>query len=311
MGRWTALVVAGVCVLAAVGIADALRGGDAGVSSEPAQRAVETSAEREPQGVSERLASREIRGLLYAAVRAGASCRVVVIALPTLSRSSLAEPASCRIRVSPTGRIAGGEPCAGPRSRFASQTGVGIRRLEGCAPAWRPDGRLTFVSRSGDVVELVEPCASVRPCLRVVVPRREIPSTPRDLAWLDADRLAVLVGGRFALDRSLAIFQNGRLVSNPLPCCPVREYLRAVEDTLLLPSRDAPGAVLGFDERGRLSLRPALPPFLADGLAFTGSPDGRWIASTLRGSVQIYSFEDERPIDPISLDLRAVDLGWS
>ena len=58
---------------------------------------------------------------------------------------------------------------------------------------------LTFVSSPGNVVEYVEPCSSVKPCLRVVVPRREIPKPPRDLAWLDEDRLAVLVGGRFRL----------------------------------------------------------------------------------------------------------------
>jgi hypothetical protein len=313
MTRLTALVIAGVVVLAFVAVGDALRGGGDGDSAgrPEAEPQDGTTAAAEPRTLSERLESRDIRGLLYVTVRAGATCRVAVIALPTLNRSTLAEPLSCRIRVSPTGLVAGGRPCAGPASRIASQTSIGVRRLRGCAPAWRPNGRLTFVSPGGDVVELVEPCASVRPCLAVVVPRREIPRPPRDLAWLDEDRLAVLVGGRFPLDRSLAIFEEGRLVSNPGPCCPVREYLRAVGGTLLLPSLDAPGAVLGFDERGRLSARPALPPFLADGLAFTGSPDSRWIASTLRDTVQIYSFQEERPLDPIALDLRAIDLGWS
>lgn len=309
--RWTALVVAGVAILAAVVVGDAILGGEE-AGRPAASRAAENGTTSVPDRLtpSARLADRGIGGLLYATVRLGTVCRVEVIALPTLNRSFLAGVESCRIRVSPTGLVAGGGPCAGPTSRFSSQTRVGIRRLRGCAPAWRPSGGLTFVTPRGDVVEYVEPCSSVKPCLRVVVPRREIPKAPRDLAWLDQDRLAVLVGGRFPLDRSLAIFDDGRLVSHPGPCCPVRDYLRAIAGSLLIPSDDAPGAVLGFDDRGRLSVRPALPPFLADGLAFTASQDARWIASTLGDTVQIYTLAEERPLDPIALNVSAVDLGW-
>jgi hypothetical protein len=53
-----------------------------------------------------------------------------------------------------------------------------------------------------------------------------------------------------------------------------------------------------------------LPPFVADGRAFTSSEDGRWIASTLGDTVQIYATGNPRPLDPVSLDLSAVDLGW-
>jgi hypothetical protein len=313
MGRWTALVVAGVIGLAAVGLGDAIRGGGDGDrtrQAEPESSVDEPTTAGEPRTVSERLASREIRGLLYATIRQGTICRVEVIALPTLSSSFLAQPRSCRIRVSPTGLVAGGGPCGDPAERISSQTQVGIRTLRGCAPDWRPDGGLTFVNPGGDVVEYVEPCSSVKPCLRVAVPRDRIPKQPRDLAWLDEDRLAILVGGRFRLDRSLAIFEDGRLVSHPGPCCPVREYLRAVGGSLLVPSDDRAGAVLAFDRNGRLTARLALPPYLADGLAFTASGDGRWIASTLGDTVQIYSLAEDRPLDPIQLDVRAVDLGW-
>jgi hypothetical protein len=309
--RRTALVVMGLAVLAAAVIGDAIRGGGEGERrSERRSGTAETTTAAEPASPAERLAARGIGGLLYATVRRGAVCRVEVIALPTLNRSVLGEPESCRIRVSPTGLVAGGAPCEGRSSRFSSQTRVGIRRLRGCAPAWRPSGRLTFVSPRGDVLELVEPCASVRPCLDVVVRRAEIPGPPRDLAWLDRDRLAALVGGSSPLDRSLAIFAGGSLVSEHRLCCPVREYLRAVEGRLLLPSDDDTGAVLGFDARGRPASRTELPPSLVDGLAFTASPDGRWVASTLGDTVRIYPLGDEQPLDPIALDVRAVDLGW-
>ena len=75
---------------------------------------------------------------------------------------------------------------------------------------------LTFVSSPGNVVEYVEPCSSVKPCLRVVVPRREI-LPPRDLAWLDEDRLAVLVGGRFRLTAAGDLRgRPARLASGPV-----------------------------------------------------------------------------------------------
>ncbi len=312
VGRWTALVVAGVMLLVAVGIGDAILGedGPAGRAGPGRPDAKTTAPEQEPRTVSERLDQSGVRGLLYATVRRGVGCQVLVIALPTLNRSILGGLKTCRIRVSPTGLVAGGTPCGGRAARFSSQTQVGIRRLRGCAPAWRPDGRLTFVNARGDVVELVEPCASVKPCLRVVVPQREIPRPPRDLAWIDQRRLAILVGGASALGRSLAVFEEGRLVSNPEPCCPVRDYLRAAGGLLLLPSDIAPGSVLGFDARGRLSSRTALPPFLADGLAYATSADNRWVASTLGDTIQIYSLAEERPPDSVALDLRAVDLGW-
>ena len=138
-------------------------------------------------------------------------------ALPTLSCRSLEESIRAASGCRPRGSWRAVGSCAGRTSRFSSQTRVGIRRLRGCAGLAAEWG-LTFVSSPGNVVEYVEPCSSVKPCLRVVVPRRD-PEAAVDLAWLDEDRLAVLVGAGFA-DRLLAIFEDGRLVSHPGPCCP-------------------------------------------------------------------------------------------
>jgi hypothetical protein len=311
VGRSTALVVAGLVLLVAVGIGDAVRGDEERPSRPEGQAAPDRTTSGERLTVAEELEGRGVGGLLYTTVRQGVGCRVDIVALPTLTRSALSGIASCRIRVSATGLVAAGGPCGGRAARFSSQTLVGIRRLHGCAPAWRPGGGLTFVNARGDVVEYVEPCSSVRPCLHTVLARERIPKAPRDLAWLDGNRLAVLVGsGDNPLHRSFAVYSGGRLVSNPGPCCPVRDYLRAVGGKLLIPSFEAPGAVLGFDRRGHLSDRPALPPFLADGLAFTASEDGRWVASTLGDTVQIYALTGGRPLNPIAIDVRAVDLGW-
>ena len=311
MGRWTALVVVGVVALAAVGLGDAIRGGGGEEARRPERRPQPdqvTTAPKSPT-VPERLESLGIGGLLYAAVRRGIECRVEVIALPTLSRSVLTGVESCRIRVSPTGRVASGGPCGDPDERISSKTQVGVRMLRGCAPAWRPDGRLTFVSPRGDVVELVEPCASVRPCLRVVVPQREVSRPILELAWIDQRRLAALV--RYPRETSsLAVFEDGRLTVTDDSAFRLRSYLQPVGARLLVPALESP-SVLGFDAGGLSGPFEALPRNLADGRAFVASPDGNWVASTAGERVFIYRAADGGPLDPIELDLRAEDLGWS
>jgi hypothetical protein len=310
--RWTALVVGAVAAIAVLGITDAIRSN----AEEPGRVSAPTTtrgepAPSEPPAVAQELETRGIGGLLYAAVRRAGRCRLDVIALPTLNRSSLFELGSCRIEISPTGRVATGGACSARRSaRFGAQSRAGLVAFRGCAPAWRPGGGLTYVNPRGDVIELVEPCGSKRRCLRVVVPRSEIPKAARELTWVDEDRLAVLVGGRYRLDRSFAIFDAGRLVARSDPCCPVREYVRVVGGRLLAPQGRPPTGIVGFDAAGRLATRQALPPYLADGGAFSVSPDGLWVASTLGDRVHIYRVGVERPLDPVALDLAAVDLGW-
>jgi hypothetical protein len=54
----------------------------------------------------------------------------------------------------------------------------------------------------------------------------------------------------------------------------------------------------------------AFPRFLADGQALAVSPDGAWVASTSGGAVHVYRLGDKRPLDPIRIDIDALDLGW-
>jgi hypothetical protein len=311
VGRWTALVLVGVAALAAVSLGDAIRGNGEEEAGRPERRAPQDRPTTTSGllAVAERLESRGIGGLLYAAIRRGLGCRVEVIALPTLSRSVLTSVDSCRIRVSPTGRVASGGPCGDPDERISSQTQVGVRMLRGCAPAWRPNGRLTFVRSRGGVVELVEPCASIRPCLRVVVPQREVSRPILELAWIDQRRLAALV--RYPRQTSsLAVFEDGRLTVTDDSAYRLRSYLQPVGARLLVPALESP-SVLGFDAGGLSGPFEALPRNLADGRAFVASPEGTWVASTAGERVFIYRAADGGPLDPIELDLEAEDLGWS
>jgi hypothetical protein len=83
--------------------------------------------------------------------------------------------------------------------------------LSGCAPAWRPDGELTFI-RDGDVVTAGGEVL-VRDLARAGHPwfSRRRPVTVRALAWLTETRLAAILRGRSRFGgHELLVFAEGR-----------------------------------------------------------------------------------------------------
>lgn len=307
--RLTALVVGAVLLLVVIGVVDAVRDGD-GEASQPQPPPGTTAREPErPDTPSQRLRARGFAGLLFVAVREGADCGVDVVALPTLSRSRLLGGVACRIRISPTGLVAAGQPCgAQGEESFPAQTRVGVRELRGCAPAWRPSGRLTFVNHRGDVVELVEPCASARPCLRVVVDRSEAPFPILDLAWFGPERLAGLLEDQRG-NASIAVFGHGRLLAVARLDRPLRRYARLVAERVVVPAGDPSGEILAFDDSARLVSRQAMPGSIADGEALTYSTDGMWVASSAGSRVAVYRPAALGPREAVFLDLDVEDLG--
>lgn len=309
---WTTVVVGAVVLVAVVGIADAIRGGE----ERPA--APTTTADREvstePGDVRSRLERQGIGGLLFLAVRRGTGCVVDVVGLPTLSRSRILNDVPCRIRVGPTGLVAAGWPCGLGKGRFVAQTRSGVRSLQGCAPAWRPGGSLTWVSPRGDVIEFVEPCSSVEPCMHRLVTADELPGRARDLVWLGENRLIALVGlWQFG---SLAVLVDGELASTRPLCCPFVQRLRSIDQRArsvherLFLARAGSGEVSSFDAYGRPVRSPALPPTVNDGRAFAGSAGGEWIAATLGPFVTLYG-PGQPPDTWVTLELGAVeDLNW-
>lgn len=307
--RLTALVVGAVLLLVVVGVVDALRDGESETAQRRSPPGTTTNRPELPETPAQRLRARGFAGLLFVAVREGAGCGVDVVALPTLSRSRLLDGVACRIRVSPTGLVAAGQPCgAQGEASFPAQTRVGVRELRGCAPAWRPNGRLTFVNRRGDVVELVEPCASARPCLRVVVDRRETPFPILDVAWFGPDRFAALLEDRRG-NASVAVFGAGRLLAVARLDRPLRRYVRLVAGRVVVPAGDPSGEILAFDDSARLVSRQAAPGSIADGEALTYSTDGMWVASSAGGRVAVYRPSALGPREAVFLDLNVEDLG--
>ncbi|CAN5198577.1 hypothetical protein BH18ACT14_BH18ACT14_19530 [soil metagenome] len=302
--RGTALLVAAIVGLGVAAGVDALRGGgDPGGG-----RAASTRDRTAAAAAAQKLASRQITGVLHFTVRVRpGQCALRSLALPGLEATSAVDVGSCRITTSFGGRVAVGGPCpGGDISVLGPAQPV---RLEGCAPAWKPDGTLTFVRRDR-VIEVVKGCAGTAPtdCLRRTPARTEPRDAIRELAWIDGERLAVLVaspgspesvyfsgpGGRFT-ERALA-FQG---LSYLRPFGRNRVMVRAG------PSRG--GVFLTIDKSG---IAHAFPRSQADGQALAVSPDGAWVASTSAGAVYVYRLGDRRPLDPIRIDIDAVDLGW-
>lgn len=306
--RGTALLVAAVVGLAVAAGVDALRGGDEPMGG----RATSTSVDRaNTVSPAQKLASRQITGVIYFTVRVRpGQCALRSLTLPSLEATRAVDVGSCRFATSAGGRIAAGDPCPGNIVWVPSPTRPML--LEGCAPAWKPDGTLTFVRR-GRVVEMMNACTRPDPvdCLRGVPMRNRPGQEIRELAWLDAERLAVLTAGRGELTL-VSVYEAGRRLAGPAFSSSGLSYLRPFGPRRAFVRRGRPpeGAIFfSIDER-EVAFENDLPGFLVDGQALAVSPDGAWVASTRAGVVHIYRLGDRRPVDPIRLAIDAVDLGW-
>ncbi len=187
--RGTALLIAAIVGLGVAAGVDALRGG----SGPAGGRGASTSDGTTAASAAQKLASRQITGVLHFTVRVRpGQCALRSLALPGLEATSAFDVGSCRIATSIGGRVAVGGPCpGGDISVLGPAQPV---RFRGCAPAWKPDGTLTFVGRNR-VFEVENGCTRPVPtdCLRLTPVRSHPGEVIRELAWIDDERLAMLV----------------------------------------------------------------------------------------------------------------------
>jgi hypothetical protein len=298
--RGTALLVAAIVGLGVAAGVDALRG-----DSDSASKSDLTTT----GSAAQKLASRQITGVLHFTVRVRpGQCALRSLALPGLEATSAADVGSCRIATSLGGRVAVGAPCPGGDISVLGPAQPVL--LEGCAPAWKPDGTLTFVRRDR-VIEVVKGCTGNAPadCLRRTSMRVEPRDAIRELAWIDDQRFAMLLDSPGSPEsvRVLVSGAGGRL-ARPVLSFPGLSYLRPFGRNRLMVRAGPPGrGFLTIDEN---RIAHAFPRFLADGQALAVSPDGAWVASTSGGAVHVYRLGDRRPLDPVRIDIDAVDLGW-
>jgi hypothetical protein len=332
----TGLVVCVVAVVVAVAVVDSFRGGSDETEPPPPTGPTDdavTAGVESRIAIANRLRHERIRGrLLYTDER----CALRAISLPDLE--SAATPGfrglGCGFSASPDGeRVAtpgaAWSPdsrrvavCRGPRVvvSVASERAPEVERIDGCLPAWRPDGVLTLV-RNGEVVEAagrtLVPVRAIRAAARAHVvapdpPELEIAYTVVDLAWLTPRRVALLLsiffssaGHELEPQTQVALFDDGRVVATEDALGPAWTRLEARRGLVAV----RPGFLLD-------SLARRLYPQVGVGTGGAGavgvSPDGLWVAVALRGRVTLLSVRALRAgrFRSVSLPFAARDLAW-
>jgi hypothetical protein len=182
---------------------------------------------------------------------------------------------------------------------FTSDGRFAVHRDRACAPAWRPDGALSYID-SGEL--------RISPRLRgerVVLSREDVTAAlgPKanleEVAWIDNRQFAAAV--RRERVATLAVFYGRRLVHRPGFTALRIEHLRAGRGIVAaLTSGPGSPSVTFFDLAGgrTLALR---------GHAFAWSPGGTVVA--VAGRDRIY-FVEPSTREFRALQLHAVDVGW-
>jgi len=309
----SAVVVAAVAAVAVAAIVDAVR-------PRPAP-----ALDRE---AAAQLAELGVTGTL---VYTDPGCGLRALSLPSLTPARLPDgiDVGCEISVSPDGsHVAGAGArwspderqyaiCRGTRVDVVDAAGGPARgSFTGCAPAFRPDGMLTF-ARDGAIREAR--------LSQILVPRRELaraavnyPNAPwqtdrvtlrrippqleqllvRDLSWLSQREVAALIEVRYVdglpeTSTMIAGFVRGTLAWQ-------KTYFSRLDRLVVSP---------GEDVLGEPAPRPF--PFVTSRLELAGpfdwSPDGRLLAVGTRASVFVVDVASQRLV---RIPVTVRDLAW-
>ena len=326
------LTVLVVVVVAAISLAagiDALRGESA---PEPAaQNETPSASTTEPEGPTNYMPLEdEIAGTLY---YTDESCELQAIELPSQTPVETPGWDECRFVLSPSeqrvsGAGSGWDPYSDPnvgrlyqseqgRIQVATNLGPDGEPFRGEAPAWRPDGALTYFADgavrewpSGDVV------LSQRDLVRALrtLPFDELATRydrfwVREAAWLDGRRLAAILSADGPEGRvdMLAIYDGRELDAFTFDGPGGFSELRASPGGRYAAARSTGGRDADFViiESGREVSTPRIVGYRA--LAW--SPDERWVVIAAEGGVFVYRPGAPGPPE-LELDLDAHDLAW-
>jgi hypothetical protein len=314
LGTW--LIVGALALIGLFAVGDALRSDDAPASS--AASTLETP-DQAPPVQARRIANRDrltielqalgARGVLYLT---DANCRRFLVRLPSLVWTPQGLPgAVCPDRTLVDERF----------GLEASQVGADIievraedwrLRFEGTAPAFRPEGRLTFI-RGGRLFEWSVRCppAAERVVFRglrtlVRCPRlvRGAPDRLREVVWLDDRDFAAVTGEEYA--PTLVVVRNGSARSvfqalgarmGALESSPGGRFVAVRVD----------GSLAVFDTRRG---RPVPLPPGADGplMAIAWSEDDRYAVVASERALHVYS--PSKPFQGVTIPVAAVDVEW-
>ncbi|MBD0290185.1 MAG: hypothetical protein ICV74_02920 [Thermoleophilia bacterium] len=256
-----------------------------------------------------RLRAAGVRGTL---VVADAGCRLAVLPLPTLTPVRDLGAGGCDAAVSPrsprpSGWFAWRDPsflvarCVAGGLEVAAPGGPRVRFVRGCAPAWKPDGTLTYVRR-GEVAHFPHAGRARVALARYQLDRafgaRRRPRV-RAIAWATEARCAALVELDHADSVVLAFFDDGELVSSRrIDPHASGVAVRSEAREAVVLARASHHAVL----YGRGSSRRALGDDVLDA---SWAPDGGWLAVARSGGIDLLD-EDSETRARLPIDARAV-----
>jgi hypothetical protein len=325
MRRWsTALVVGATLALAVLAAADALR--ERGEPTAPA--AAPTIKRPEPPTLHGLLRREEVSGFV---VYSDQDCRLHSLLLPGMEDDVVREEGGgavlqCRFGATGGRILEEGELMSPDRSSIAScaagrievreaDSGIVARSIRGCAPAWRPDGTLTYAREEGvygngrRVLTRADLHRAARRHPNVADLSAGVPFRVRviDLAWLGRSELLASLEIRIQYVESqyLAVLFQGKAIVGI-----ATNFNRTLRRSVVSPEGSFAAA-----EDGTIMARDGgsveLPDGLPTGRAVAFSPDEQWLAYVTNAS--IYLIGTPRNSEPgriIRLPVPARDLVW-
>jgi hypothetical protein len=325
--RGTWLVIGAVAAIALVAAFDSLRGGGETPAAGPGTTSELTTTEAVPADAETATQPAGFDGVLY---YTDESCELRAVRLPELEPAEAPNWDECGFVLSPDGKRASGadsgwDPHSDPQRgrlfetedgtiQVATNGGPEGEPFRGSAPAWRPDGTLTYFA-DGAVREwpggnvLIPGTALLQGVMSHInaagarAPFRAV--DVQQLVWLDSERAVVAIHApvRRGADIDLAaVFDGRRRVATVDELAPITSLWGGPQGRYW--ALDSDGLQLFDRDGGALPLPP-----LTDARAVAWSPDESWLAVATRASVFIL-----RPGEPQAriqrLPLVANDLAW-
>jgi hypothetical protein len=315
----TLLVAAGVILLVGLAAVEALRGDDA----EEADPARGSSL----PGLPDRLEEAGVTGLLYLSTRRGTECAIQAVRLPSLAVESEVPAPDCRFAVASNGLIATGFDCDEPGALLRPDDSVvDVERFDGCAPAWKPSGELTFL-RDGAVMEVPPSCTgTINECASAVLRQEDLqrglpelvggrPWEAHEIAWLDETTVAAVISGTAVSGGSSRTTETVRVFAGTRPAAAPSfgqaRLFGLVADRAgrrFLVSGEVIQGVFLLDERGRF-VNTLTVPGIPEVASVAVSPDGSWTAAAGRASVVVFQPGDP-PGPSFQLPFAAEAVAW-
>jgi hypothetical protein len=329
--RSTWLVVGAVAVLGIAAVVDALPTERSSNVAPPAA----TTLEKRPRPAEKF----DAMGVLY---YTDDLCRLRAVGLPSFTPVSALEWDECGFSLSPAGGAVMGSGVVWQRQGDLRAAGIGglvyvvlepsgaEYRFTGTAPAFRPDGTLTFI-RDGAIVKGIPGCRRAAPgtwcegmlttagdLLGPLEARPEVidAAVVKAIAWLTDTRViaALAFGGK--REEMIAVYEGKTLIRT------ISGFGGRVAEFLVSPGRsyaaarlERPSGFVLIDADGEPFILEEIqrdfsgrPPFTG-GRALTWSPDDAWTVIARRETIVFFRMGPERP-DVVHVPLVARDLAW-